>query len=216
MSRRGTFVSAAIVMAASAASLGQGVGPDGPFETTHILEGGGTIDPSPAVRVASVGWDNAPISVELDPAGPAWIKHLEGASGIGPGKGIALGQFLAVSGERSWSGWREDIVTPGFTWWQSSTLTRFDVYLGGPAPGLTVDYAPPGSTPGTGLEFSFADLAPGTHVVVGAILVYNGTAPFTGTVTTRSYPTPDPGSSSLLALGGVVLLGRQRRRRAGV
>jgi hypothetical protein len=200
-----------LLLGVAGIAAAQGVGPDGPFETTHILEGGSTIDPSPAVRIASVGQTTAPIPVELDPAGPQWIKHLEETQGISPGSGIAMIERLLVSGQRQWTGWREEIVTPGFTWWQSGTLTRFDIYLGGPVPGLSIDYPPVGGAPGTGLEFSFADLPAGTQVSAHAILVYDGTTPFTGTVTLRSSPTPEPGSCILVVLGGALLLGRGHR-----
>lgn len=202
-------VSASLV--AAQAALAQGVGNIGSlptqFETTNPPSGWIVADPA-----------GGPIPVELNPSGPQWSKAFTGPNG-GPfahpafGPALPVQEFLVIGGNLPWTDWHEDVMgidangTPDPGWvWANPTLL-----VGGlPAPGLTVTGAGTNS-----INFYFNPLAPGTSVIIRKQLVYNGLpgTVFNGTLAIHEYPTPEPATVGLLAVGALAMLRRRTSHR---
>ncbi|MBI4578311.1 MAG: PEP-CTERM sorting domain-containing protein [Planctomycetes bacterium] len=198
-----------ILMAASAAH-GQGVGNIGALPSGIPMNTTGT------------GWDvgNAasPQTVVLDPNGPPWRKHLTDPLGgpftAAPFQPFYLHESLVIGPTQPWTDWHEKILTPGWEWVVPTPTPPMFFANGVPAPGLSTVYTP-GSPGGSTLDFYFNSLPPGTKIEIRKLLQYTdatGVA-FQGVVEIEEYPTPEPASIGLLALGGIALL---RRRRGGL
>jgi hypothetical protein len=112
-----------------------------------------------------------------------------------------------------WTGWTDRLVQAEFDWRLTSTWgpTTYVIANGTPVSGLVVERIAPTTTEGAQLGIRFDELPPGTAVWISRRLIYTGSVPFAGTIDVASFPTPEPRTSSLLALGGVVLLGRGHR-----
>ncbi len=197
-----------IGLVASQVALAQGVGNLGSLPTQF---------PSP---VPVVGWSvdsgnaaNPWLPVQINPAGPQWIKTFSGPNGqpftAVPGQTFTLQELLVIAPPLSWTDWHEQILTPGWDWVQP---TVFLANFANP-PGLTTVHTPGSMTTGGTLDFYFNPLAPGTLLDIRKTLQYNGPpgAIFNGTLQIAQYPTPEPASLGLLALGGLAVA---RRRRA--
>jgi hypothetical protein len=201
------LVAAAVVLVAATGVLAQGVAPPlGGSATTYPLTTNGwdILDPSGTPQV-----------VVRDPLGQPWYKDLATTPGVVvlPGSVFKVHELLTVGGNLSWSDWHEQILTPGWEWLPASNLLANGV----PAPGLTVTTTPGTSTLGGSIDYTFGSLAPGTLVDISKAIVYSGTGlpaptpPFFGSIRVAEFPTPEPATLGLLALGGLAVL---RRRRA--
>lgn len=186
---------------ASQAVLAQGVGNlaslPTQFETSNPPTGWVVVDPN-----------GLPIPVSLDPAGPVWKKDFTGPNG-GPFSYPALSpplyvsEHLIVAGNIPWTDWHEDVLDPNWTWANPLLLVN-----GLPAPGLTVAGVGTSS-----LSFFFNPVAPGSTIDIRKELVYNGLpgTAFIGTLPIIQYPTPEPATLGLLAIGSLAALRRRRR-----
>jgi hypothetical protein len=157
-----------------------------------------------------------PVPVVLDPTGPVWKKDFTGPNG-GPftqpafGAPLPVTEVLQVAGGIPWTDWHEDVVgidasgalDPGWAWANPSLLVN-----GVPAPGLTVTGVGTSS-----LSFFFNPIFPGDQVIIRKQLVYNGLpgTAFNGTLAITEYPTPEPATIGLLALGSVIMWRRRNR-----
>lgn len=183
-------------LAAAGLSFAQGVG-NLPALPTNF-------NASPAIN----GWSIGPVGVIRDPNGPAWIKTLEGPQGgpfvAAPGTTLNLMESLVIQGNLPWTDWHETILTPGWVWLNPNILANSAV-----PSGLTINNA--GST----VDFYFDPLYPGTKVDIRKQLHYVGSADgtaFFGTIQIAEFPTPEPASLGLIALGSAAVLRRRSSR----
>ncbi len=153
-----------------------------------------------------------PIPVVLDPAGPKWVKHLTDPNGglvvAQPGQVFGFSESLVVAGANPWSDWHEEILTPGWQWLAPSAVLA----NGLPASNLAASYLPTTTTVGGSVSFTFDPLAPGTLVDIRKQLQYVGVpgTVYIGPLEIAQYPTPEPATVGLLALGGLAALRRRR------
>lgn len=202
-------LSLAAVMMASSGAYGQGVAPPlGGSVTSYPNIGGGWV---------IVDASGAPQVVVRDPTGQPWYKDLQPLPGqvVLPGSVFKVHEQLIVGGNLPWSDWHEQILTPGWEWLPSSALLANNVS----APGLTVTTTPGNISIGGSIDYTFNSLPPGTFVDITKSLIYSGAGlpvpppPFFGPVRIAEFPTPEPATLSLLALGGIAMI---RRRRGGI
>jgi hypothetical protein len=183
---------------------------------TAMAQGVGNLSSLPTQFETSIppssGWvvvepTGLPVPVSLDPKGPVWRKNFTGPNG-GPfvypalSPPLTVSEHLVVAGNLPWTDWHEDVLDPNWTWANPVLLVN-----GLPAPGLTV--------PGVGtssLSFFFNPVAPGSFIDISKELVYNGVpgTAFTGTLPIIQYPTPEPATLGLVALGSLLLVRRRR------
>jgi len=216
----GVFI-AAVQLPASA----QGVGSNGPFETTAVLQPVISIPENPIYFIAEFGTEANPISIELNMKGTHWNKYIStDIYTVNQYNGrMVVGEYLEISGDLPWWGWSSVIDTPGFdfditlpSWPGNSYFHPFaDIYIwNGIGYQLLSDYdviyhaATSISAPR--LEYRFEPLLPGTklHIVTGIILA-SPFDPFQGEITLRQYPFPEP---STILLMGFAVLGILKRR----
>ena len=190
---------------------GQGVGNLGSLPTSFQT---GT-PPNGWTVISTAG----PIPVVLDPLGPVWGKSFTGPNGSNflypptspSNPALPVTEVLQVAGTIPWTDWHEDVIgidasgaiDLGWTWGANPTIL-----VGGlPAPGLSITGAGTSS-----LSFFFNSLAPGTVVDIRKDLVYTGPAgaAFIGTLAIHEYPTPEPASLALLAIGSLLAFRRFR------
>lgn len=159
------------------------------------------------------GWFIGQYGVVRDPNGGPWIKNLVSPTGgnviAAPGQTFTLLESLIIAPNLPWSDWHEQILTPGWDWTGPAVLFA----NGSPAPGLTVVNTPGGPTSGGTIDFYFNSLPVGTKVDIRKQLTYVGGptgVPFDGVVRIAEYPTPEPATLGLMALGGTALLRRRR------
>lgn len=194
------------------AVLGQGVGGNSPTDTSHVLTSifsGDDFFP-PSWRTI-IGTMIDPISVELDPAGPAWVKHLQtqDMAPINPISGIIVAhEYLMVGGSRPWTGLHMEINTDGFIWFPYSTFPDPSPMFKMLADGLPVPFTI--QLDGGKLDVSFPPLTPGTTVTIEQKFAWwIQDTPFTGSIEMREYPVPEP--ASLVGLGLLFLISQRRR-----
>lgn len=190
------------VLVAAATSYGQGVGNLGSLPTTFY-------GPNAFVVADPAG---APVGVEFNPAGPAWIKTFDfGAVLPQPGQQFTVYESLQVTGNLPWQDWHEKALSPGWDWDLATTFLA-----NGLAPaGLSVSVTPSSLTSGGSIDYTFNSLPVGTVVDIYKTLVYTGIpgTAWQGPVRIAEAPTPEPATVSLLALGGLAMLRRARRTR---
>jgi hypothetical protein len=181
-------------MAVSGAAFAQGVGNLGqlPFQIFHN---------SANVWVVT-GPNGGPLPVVLNPAGPVWHKDLAPPPGalIQGGATYTLQESLVVAGNLPWADYHEDILTPpGWNWINPSLLVNGLV----PAGYSVVNTGP-------SVSFYFNPIPPGSVVTISKNLVYSGPVPaFFPGIGVNQYPTPEPATLGLAALGGLVTLHRR-------
>ncbi|MGB9626102.1 MAG: PEP-CTERM sorting domain-containing protein [Phycisphaerae bacterium] len=214
MKTQNTIKMLAVVSAsllAAQAALAQGVGNIGSLPTQFV-----TTNPPNGWVVADPA--GGPIPVELNPSGPQWSKAFTGPNG-GPfaqpafGPPLPVTEVLVVSGNLPWTDWHEDVIgvdasglpDPGWVW-----ANPFILVNGAPPAGLSIVGAGTGS-----LSFFFNPVAPGSLVQIRKELVYNGLpgTTFIGTLAIHEYPTPEPATIGLLAVGGLAMLRRRTSHR---
>jgi len=191
-------------LAAAAPAAAQGVGNLPALPTTFWNQGGGWF-------VSDQG--GAPIPVIRDPNGPKWIKNFFDPTGTispTPGALYSVTERLLIAPQLDWTDWHEEILTPGWEW-TSKVLMLVNVSQ--PPSGLTVINLPGTPIQGGTLEFYFDPLSPGTVIDIRKELKYVGPQGMSfDAIQIAQYPTPEPATMGLLALGGLVL----GRRRSGV
>jgi hypothetical protein len=196
-------------------ALGQGVGPPlGGVPMNYQQSGSGWVIPD-------LGTPRQPVA--LDPAGPPWIKILGGPGGAGVfanvGDTFTIHERLVISGTLPWTDWHEQILEPGWEWVPSAPPLDFQAN-GATAPGLSNVVTPGTPTQGGSIDFYFNSLAPGTDIDIFKTIAYTGaglpvpTPPFQGHIRMFEFPTPEPGTTALMAIGGLALVPRRRRRQA--
>ncbi len=197
----------ASLVAAAPAAWGQGVGGASPTETTYVIQHTYWVPEAPTKWGTHIGSLQDRIEVELDPAGPFWLKHIQRdgpPASMWSEHHIFLQEHLVISGGQSWSGWIEQIDAPGFEW-------RSDIMPDAPVPGVLVNGSSPAGLSieieGETLRFSFDPLPPGTEIDVTSRLLYTGTN-LVDSFDVRQFATPEP--TTLLSL--LVLASLTRRR----
>jgi hypothetical protein len=193
---------ALIGMVASQMAMAQGVNNPGSlpnsFATGTPANGWVVIDPS-----------GTPIPVSLDPSGSqVWSKNFTGPNGgsfVYPAMSppLPVSEVLQVAPNLPWTDWHEDVLDPSWVWVNPAVFVN------------NVQIFPTVTGVGTSnLSFFFTPaLNVGDLVIIRKELQYNGVpgTAFIGTLPIHQYPTPEPASLGLLALGGLVTLRRRRR-----
>jgi hypothetical protein len=191
----------AALLAPGAGAWGQGVGGGSPTETTHTIQGTYQIPEAPKMWETQIGLPEDRIGVELDPVGPTWLKHIQRDGdplSTWPQHYIRLNEYLVISGERSWTGWTQQIDVPAFEW----VLSNTSILANGATPtGLSI------VTDGSVLRCTFDPLPPGTQINLLSRLRYDGTL-LVDSFDVQQFPVPEP--TTLLEV--LVLAALIRRR----
>lgn len=179
-----------------------------PPENPWIKQIGQPVDEGP--------WADDQYDPEADPADQGLLST------------IFLQEWVEVGEGPDWTDWHEEIVdSPGWVWAhgqvQVDGMNLQSPFLEVQLPSEEV-FNPPESlqvdATGTTVDFTFFDdpLPEGTTVRVLKELVYVGPTPsfndgetYSGALTIHEYPTPEPTTLSLLAVGGLMVI-RSRRR----
>lgn len=198
------------VLALGSAAWSQGVGGASLTETTHLLRG--RYQGSWATEwEVHVGLTDDRVGIELDPAGPSWLKHFQrdGAPGsLFPQHLIYLHEHLVISGERSWTGWIQQIDATDFAWALAYPFPNTMILANGVVPsGLAIE------AEGASLRFSFDPLPPGTQIDIFAGLIY-GNANLVDSFDVRQFPTPEP--ATMILIGAATAMWATRRRNSRV
>lgn len=193
-----------------------------------IVSSGGTVLYVETYEMSnSSGWtlgdSNQPIGVILDPNAGPWVKNLWGPGGANVNADDTgyvyssiywFTEVLHISGTLSWTDWHEAVTTPGWD------LGVFSVKLadGSNPSGLSVVNLPSDwPTHGGGADIYFDALTPCHTLVIQKQLVWIGDPNvqgnlFSGSIQMVQYPTPEPATLSLLALGGLAMLRRKSKQ----
>lgn len=128
------------------------------------------------------------------------------------GEKMELTEEIEIGLNTPWTGWHEVILTADWKWGQVLNFSSPD--------GIT------GLNPnvvGNTAEFAFDALYPGTKINIRKELIYLGNVqdlfpsfggppvPNASKILVQEYPTPEPATMSLLALGALAVLRRRRR-----
>ncbi len=184
-------------------SFAQGVGNLGSLPTNFAQVGGGW----------NVGTPLTPIPVVRDPNGPKWVKHFFDPNGllpVFPGQTFGVHESLIIAPNLPWSDWHEEILTKDWSW---SPTIQISVNGGGPPTNLNIVNIPGSPLQGGILNFYFDSLPVGTQIDIRKQLVYTGTSAGIAipSIEVAQYPTPEPTTLGLLAIGSLAALRRRRR-----
>ena len=180
------------------------------------------------------GWfigdtEDTRVPIFVDPTKGPWDKTLQSSTGgnlmgVNPGTRIRLFEGLVIERLPNWTDWHEQILTPGWDWVvppvgapKFTNESAGGVDLAAP-PNNPPTHTAPTATQGGQLDFSFAPLTPGTRIDIDKQLVFQGSTPFTGTITVREFPTipsqvvSEP-ASLILLVSGLASLGAVARQR---
>lgn len=200
------IVSLAALVGAASSARGQGVGGASPTETTHSLYGRFQLPEDPLQFETNVGLPSDRIGVELDSAGPFWLKHMQAASPplILSGDHVFVFEHLVIAGDQSWSGWTQ-VADPDFDWVLNGIFGPVtSIRANGAIPaGLSIE------TDGPILRFSFDPLLPGTEIDLTSELRYAGASGLQS-FDLRQSPTPEPATLALTGIAVLIILGRPR------
>lgn len=175
-----------------------------PTETSYTLTA--PYQPDPITHwVGYVGSLQSRIGVELDPAGPTWLKHFstgEPGTPLIPVLNLRLSEYLVIAEGPSWTGWTMQTDAPNYEWELGTFPFLTNIRANGAVlSGLSI-------TPdGDSLRFTFDPLPPGTRIDITAYLRYTGGDVF-NPIDVRQLPTPEP--TTLLSF---ILLSCLTRRR---
>ena len=209
-----------VTMSVVPLSLGQGVGPNGPSETEHVLESVLSIPEDPVDWAGAVGSADTPVVFGLDPAGLPWVTHFrtEPVAVIQSNQIVELSERIAIGGDLPWTRWEEEILTAEFDWIVGGLPGSSLLADGAIPPGSMIEHLPRSPAHGARLRFSFDALGLGTQLWIVKKLVYTGAEPFEGVLSIREFPVPEPTTGLLVVLAGAWLLWRgpsRRRPRSG-
>lgn len=187
-------------------AFGQGVGGVTPIETSHLLKPtGGSIPEHMVHWYASVGAVDSPITVELDPIGPAWVQHYQTQDGdpIDTNRAVEISENLIVGGDIPWTGWHVELANPDFIWLDSLLSGPFTLVVNGSGIPVALQRSP------SSLDVTFPSLSPGTAV---EIIYYFGRAsaePPSNSFDIRQFPVPEPTSLAGAAIAGAFCIRRR-------
>jgi hypothetical protein len=170
-----------------------------------------------------IGTRDNPVDVILDPNAGPWIKNLVGPDGgpvpadetcgqiTGAPCSYTLTEWIHIAGRGSWTDFHEEVLTPG--WNISGFMSRAD---NEPISGLTnMLMDTDGFTHGGAVWWFFDPLPPSTVLKFQKTLTWVGdpNTPgnlFNGIIQVAQYPTPEPASAALVALGATMLVLRRK------
>ena len=172
--------------------------------------------------------DLLPIDVSYNPTAGPWEKtfnfdtYTDTPAVTEGNNAILLLEDLRVDGETPWTDWHEQILTPGWEWFdpQSTSLPPMGIYSVADnfslLPGLTFNLT------AAKLDFFFDPLQPGSEIYIVKYLQWVGVDANNPAETTldpfviRQYPTvvPEPSTFVLLGAGlaGLAAMGIRRRK----
>lgn len=167
------------------------------------------IDPGPIVFIGDAA---NPIKIDLDPLGPPWTKEIFDPNGLLANGGLLdIVETIINAGTESWFDWHEHIlpnangVVPGV--WTSVKMS---------INGNPIVFNDLGlNTPNLWLDNFSQPVLPGDILTINKqvdVFPTSGGIPGTPVLVIEEYPTPEPASAALMALG-LTMCGRPGNRR---
>ena len=167
---------------------------------------GAIVTPGPEVLIGDV---TNPFPIDLDPTGSPWFKSITDPNGlITTATPLDLIETIINVGTEPWFDWHQEIF-PNAAGVPNSTWLGVNLLINGSA--ITFNAVGLGTST-LWLDTFSQPVMPGDVLVIQNVVeVFPVPPPTSGPILRmQQYPTPEPASAALIALGTLTLLGKRR------